>query len=358
MKLGLVGLLAAGKTTLFNLLTGAADETFAAGRPEARVGMATVPDPRVDWLASLYKPRRTVYAQIEYLDLPALSPGESRAGRNQFLSAARNVDALVQVVRSFRDEAVPHVLGEIDPARDLELLQMELLLADLGVVEKRIERLRGQKKLNKENLVELEALEKILPVLEAAGRVASVELTEEEKAVLRGFAFLTERPVLVVVNQDEEQFRTGVYPGAEKLAALAQAHGMPVLPLCGRLELEIARLEPAERAFFLADLNLTESGIARLARAAYDLLGLISFFTVGEDEVKAWTIEAGTTAKRAAGKIHSDMEKGFIRAEVVSFQDLARLGSMAKVRESGLFRLEGKEYIIQDGDIITFRFNV
>ncbi|NLG83637.1 MAG: redox-regulated ATPase YchF [Firmicutes bacterium] len=358
MKLGLVGLPAAGKTTIFNLLTGAEDEGFATGRPEARVGMATVPDPRVDWLASLYRPRRTIHAQIECLDLPGLSLGESRTGRNQFLSAARNVDALVQVVRSFRNEAVPHLLGEIDPARDLELLQTELLLADLDVVEKRIERLRGQKKLSKENLIELGALEKILPVLETAGRVASVDLTEEEKAALRGFAFLTERPVLVVVNQDEEQFRTGVYPAAEKLMAMARAHGMPVLPLCGQLELEIARLEPAERAFFLADLNLTESGIARLARAAYDLLGLISFFTVGEDEVKAWTIQAGTNARRAAGKIHSDMEKGFIRAEVVSYQDLARLGSMAKVREHGLFRLEGKEYIVQDGDIITFRFNV
>ena len=360
MRLGLVGLPGSGKTTLFNLLTGAEESTgvFAAGRPEARVGVATVPDRRVDWLSTLYKPRRTIHAQIECIDLPGLAIGESRAGHNQFLSAVRNVDALLQVVRAFRNEAVPHVLGEVDPARDLELLQMELLLADLGVVEKRIERLRGQKKLGKENAMELGALEKILPVLEDEGRVASVGLDEAEKEILRGFAFLTERPVLIVVNQDEEEFRTGVYPGAEKLEDFARAHGMPVLPLCARLELEISRLEPAERAFFLADLNAAESGIDRLARAAYELLGLISFFTVGEDEVKAWTIEAGTNARRAAGKIHSDMEKGFIRAEVVNFQDLERLGSMAKVREKGLFRLEGKEYIVQDGDIITFRFNV
>ena len=232
------------------------------------------------------------------------------------------------------------------------------LLADLGVVEKRIERLRGQKKLGKENAMELGALEKILPVLEAEGRVASVGLDEAEKEILRGFAFLTERPVLIVVNQDEEGFRTGAYPGAERLAAFARAHQMRILPICARLELEISRLEPAERAFFLADLNAAESGIDRLARAAYELLGLISFFTIGAEEVKAWTIEAGTDARRAAGKVHSDMEKGFIRAEVVNFQDLERLGSMAKVREKGLFRLEGKEYLVQDGDIITFRFNV
>ncbi|MGE5549934.1 MAG: redox-regulated ATPase YchF [Bacteroidota bacterium] len=360
MKLGLVGLPTSGKTTVFNLLTGADEATaaFASGRTEAKIGMATVPDGRVDRLARLYQPRRTVRAQIECTDLPGLATGESREGRNQFLSAVRNVDALVQVVRAFRNDAVPHVLESVDPGRDLELLHMELLLADLAVVEKRIERLRAGKKLSKENQVELSALERILPALEAEGRVAAVALSVEEQEQLRGFAFLTERPVLVVVNMDEEQFRSGRYPGEDKLQAYAREHGMLVLPLCAQLELEISRLAPDDRALFLADLNAAQSGIDRLAQAAYELLGLISFFTVGEDEVKAWTIEAGTNAKRAAGKIHSDIERGFIRAEVVRYQDLDDLGSMAKVKEKGLFRLEGKEYVVQDGDIINFRFNI
>lgn len=360
MKLGLVGLPTSGKTTLFNLLTGAdeAMAAFASGRAEAKLGMAVVPDARVDWLSGLYKPRRTIHAQIECTDLPGLAMGESREGHNQFLSAVRNVDALVHVVRAFRNDTVPHVLGEVDPARDLELLHTEMLLADLGVVEKRIERLKAGKKMTKENQVELGALERILPVLEAEGRVASLEFSEAEREQLRGFAFLTERPVLVVVNLDEEQFRSARFPGEEKLRAYAREHLMPVLPLCAQIELEISRLAPDDRALFLVDLNAAQSGIDRLAKAAYELLGLISFFTVGEDEVKAWTIEIDTPAKRAAGKIHSDIERGFIRAEVVNYQDLTAAGSMAKVKEKGLFRLEGKEYIVQDGDIINFRFNI
>lgn len=360
MKLGLVGLPASGKTTIYNLLTGADEATgaFGGGRPEARVGMAFVPDRRIDRLTKLYKPRRTVYAQIECIDLPGLSTGESREGRNQFLSSVRNVDALVQVVRAYGNDEVPHVLGGVDPGRDLELLHTELLLADLGVVEKRIERLKTGKKPTRENQVELEALEKILPVLEGEGRVADVPLDEEELEQLRGFAFLTERPVLVVANLDEEQFRAGRFPGEERLRDYAFRRQMPVLPLSARIELEISRLAPEDRAEFLADLQADQSGIDRLARAAYDLLGLISFFTVGEDEVKAWTIERGTNAKHAAGKIHSDIERGFIRAEVVKYRDLEELGAMAKVREKGLFHLEGKEYVVEDGDIINFRFNV
>ena len=360
MKLGLVGLPTSGKTTIFNLLTGAdeATSTYASGRQEARVGMAVVPDERVERLAGIYHPRRTVRAQIECTDLPGVNVGESREGRNQFLSAVRDVDALVQVIRAFDNPAVPHVLGGIDPPRDLELLQMELLLADLGVVEKRIERLRTGKKLSKENQVELAALERVLPVLETEGRVAMVDLSEEEREQLRGFAFLTDRPVLAAVNLDEEQFRRERYSGRDELLAYARRNRMAVLPICAQLELEISRLAPEDRAPFLADLAVAQSGIDRLAQAAYRLLGLISFFTVGEDEVKAWTIEAGTNARRAAGKIHSDIERGFIRAEVVRYRDLDESGSMAGVREKGLFRLEGKEYIVQDGDIINFRFNI
>jgi len=360
MKLGLVGLPTSGKTTLYNLLTGADEATaaFASGRTEAKVGTASIPDRRVDRLAGIYRPRRVVHAQVECTDLPGLATGEGREGHNQFLSAIRNVDALVQVVRVFRNDAIPHVLGGVDPARDLELLHVELLLADLGVVEKRIERLRNGKKITKENVLELGALERILPVLEAEGRVSTVELSADEQDQLRGFAFLTDRPVLVVANLDEEQFRAGRFPGEEKLRTYAREHEMPILPLCAQVELEISRLAPEDRSLFLADLNAAESGIDRLARSAYNLLGLISFFTVGEDEVKAWTIEANTNARRAAGRIHSDIERGFIRAEVVNYHDLDALGSMARAREKGLFRLEGKEYIVQDGDIINFRFNI
>ncbi|MGE5529890.1 MAG: redox-regulated ATPase YchF [Patescibacteria group bacterium] len=360
MKLGLVGLPTAGKTTLYNLLTGANEATasFASGRVEARTGVAVVPDARIDWLSRLYKPRRTVHAQIECIDLPGLAVGEAREGKNQFLASVRNVDAIVQVVRAFASGSVPHLLGGVDPARDLELLHTELLLADLDVVERRAGKLKEGRKLTPENRLELDALEKLHPVLAAGGRAADVELSRAEAEQLRGFALLTERPVLVVVNMDGEQFRAGDYPARDRLLGYAREHKLPVLPLCIEDELEISRLDPEDRAVFLAELKLEESGVHRLARAAYDLLGLISFFTVGEDEVRAWTIQAGTAAKSAAGKVHSDIERGFIRAEVVRYGDLESLGTMAKVREKGLFRLEGKEYVVQDGDIINFRFNV
>jgi ribosome-binding ATPase len=350
MKIGLVGLAGSGKTTLFNLLT----ERFGGGpagqKMAANVGMARVPDQRIDFLSAMYKPKKTIYAQIEFTDLPGLVPNQ---GGHSFLTSVRNVDALVQVVGAFKDSQA----SEVDPWRDLEVLHTELLFADLEVVEKRIERMESGKK-RKENEDELELLKKCREILEGEGRLETLDLKEGQAEMISGYGFLTQKPMLVVVNLDEEEWRQKSYPQQEKLEKYSKEQGVPVVAICAKTEMEIGMLEPQERMEFLSDVGITESGIDRLARATYGHLRLISFFTVGEDEVRAWTIEKGTNAKRAAGKIHSDIERGFIRAEVVKYQLLHDLGSMVKIKEKGLFQLEGKEYIVDDGDIINFRFNV
>lgn len=354
MKIGLIGLAGSGKTTLFQLLTEGQGGGAAAGKMAANVGMARVPDLRIDFLSGMYKPKKTTYAQIELTDIPGLVP---KSGSHGFLSAARNVDALVQVVRAFSDATVPHPSDTIDPWRDLELIHTELLLADLEVVEKRIERLTSgkQKGIQQE---ELDLLQSCKRILEEEGRLDTLDLTESQTELVSGYAFLTLKPLLVVVNMDEDQWRSGVYPGKDRLEQYSREQGVPVVGVCAQTEMEIGLLAPDERAEFLSDLGITESGIDRLARATYQHLKLISFFTVGEDEVRAWTIEKGTSAKRAAGKIHSDIERGFIRAEVVKYKDLHELGGMAKLKEKGLFRLEGKDYTMEDADIVNFRFNV
>lgn len=351
-----------GKTTIFNLLTGAGAKTsnYLTGKTDTNVGTAVVPDSRVDFLSRLYRPKKTTYAQIRFSDLPGLVRGSSQGEGvgNQFLNAVRNVDLLVHVVRSFESPEVPHVDGSVDLLRDIETIEMELLFADMELVEKRIERIKGGKKIKKENALELELMEKCLDALENEITIRHLELSNEERLILKNYNFLTDKPLLLVVNTDEEQFRSKSYPGKFELEAYASSKGLPVLEICGNIEMEISRLPNEDKEMFLADLGVTQSGVDRLARAAYDYLKLISFFTVGGDEVKAWTIPAGTDAKRAAGKVHSDMERGFIKAEVVKYKDLEYYGSMAKVKEKGLFRLEGKEYIVKDGDIINFRFNV
>ncbi|MCL6635080.1 MAG: redox-regulated ATPase YchF [Peptococcaceae bacterium] len=362
LNCGLIGLPMVGKTTIFNLLTGAGAETsnFLTGRAETNVGAARVPDRRVDFLSGLYRPRKTTYAQIQFSDVPGLVRGSSQGKGvgNQFLSAVRNADLLVHVVRAFVNPEVPHVDDSIDPLRDIETVGLELLFADMEIVEKRIERIKGGKKVKKEHALELAIMEKCLAALENEIPIGRLELSEEERLALKNYSFLTEKPLLLAVNTDEGQFRSRTYPGRDELESYAAARGLPVLEICGKIEMEISQLPDEDREVFLADLGVAQSGIDRLARAAYGYLGLISFFTVGEDEVKAWTIRKGTDARRAAGKIHSDFERGFIKAEVVKYSDLESLGSMAKVREKGLFRLEGKEYVVQDGDIINFRFNV
>jgi hypothetical protein len=361
VKIGIVGLPMVGKTTVFNLLTQAHQETSAymTGRRDTNVGVAKVPDRRIDWLSALYKPKKTIYATIDVFDVVGLVRGAS-AGQgvgNEFLNSIRDADAVIHVVRAFQNPDVVHVEGSLDPWRDLETVNYELLLSDLEVVEKRIEKINTGKK-RPEHEVELSALEKCKEALEAERPIHGVQFTPAEAAALRGFTFFTEKPVILVVNVDEQQFRTGEWPSQAQLAAWAAERNIPLVPVCGQLEAELVELSGEDRGLFLADLGLNESGVERIARAAYRKLGYLSFFTVGEDEVRAWPIHAGLCAKEAAGKVHSDIERGFIRAEVVAYDDLARLGTMVRVKEAGLFRLEGKEYLVQDGDIINYRFAV
>ncbi|AQS59577.1 redox-regulated ATPase YchF [Desulforamulus ferrireducens] len=359
---GIIGLPLVGKTTIFNLLTNSEQEisNFLSGKTETITASAKVPDKRIDFLANMYKPRKTTYAQIQFSEVPGLVRGasEGKGVGNQFLSAIRNADLLVHVVRAFKNQDVPHVEDDINPLRDIETIAVEILLADMDLVEKRIERIQSGKKITKENAFELEVLKKCLAALEEESPISQLGLSEEEKHTLRNYAFLTEKPMMLVINIDEDQFKAGTYPGKEEVEKYAASKGIAVLEICGRMEMEISQLPEEDRALFMEDLGISEPGIDRLARTVYDYLGLISFLTAGEDEVRAWTIKKGTDAKKAAGKIHSDIERGFIRAEVVAFDDLVEAGSMAKVKEKGLFRLEGKEYIVQDGDIINFRFNV
>jgi len=362
LQIGLVGLPLVGKTTFFNLLTGADAETagYMGATNEVHTGNATVPDERVDFLTKFYRPRRTIHAQIQFKDIPGVqkeAPGAGLGGK--FLDEVRGSEVLVHVVRAFSDSDVPHPAGSIDPLRDIDDFNTELILADLELIEKRMERVKkAKKKVARQCAAEMEILARFQEALENERPVSTVKLSDTERQIIAGHSFLTEKPVILAVNLDEEQLAAGVYEGSEKVREYAGKKGFPVIEICAKIEMEISRLPREDRAEFLADMGLKESGIARLARAAYDYLELISFFTVGEDEVKAWTIRKGTNAKKAAGKIHSDMERGFIRAEVFHFSDLYELGSVAKVRERGKFRLEGKDYIVQDGDIINFRFNV
>lgn len=362
LNCGLIGLPTVGKTTFFNLLTGAVAQTsdFFTGKTETNMGTAIVPDRRIDFLGSLYSSRKTIYAQIQFSDVPGLVKGASQGKGvgNQFLNAIRNVDMLVHVVRVFQNKDVIHVDGEIDPMRDIETISLEILFADMEIIEKRIERIKTGKKIKTEHHKELRLLEKCMESLENEIPISQLELPEDEKEILKNFSFLTGKPLILAVNTDEEQLRSGSYPGKEQLEAYAGTRGLPVLEVCGRIEMEINQLPPEDREEFLVDLGIAQSGIDRLARTAYDFLGLISFFTIGDDEVKAWTISRGTDAKSAAGKVHTDMERGFIRAEVVKYRDLEVLGTMAKAKEKGLARLEGKSYLVEDGDIINFRFNV
>lgn len=362
LSAGLIGLPMVGKTTIFNLVTNAGAETskFLTGKSDTNISLAPVPDPRVDFLSDLYKPRRTVHAQVKFSDVPGLVSGASQGKGvgNAFLDGIRQADLLVHVVRAFDSPGVLHVDGSVNPIRDVETVDLELLFADIDFVEKRIQRIEGGKKIKKENIEELAVMKKCLESLEKEIPMSRVDLDENDREVLKNYSFFTDKPMILVVNTDESQFRSGDYPGKEDLESLAGRRGIRLIEVCGQMEMEISQLPPEDRDLFMADLGIGELGARRLARAAYDTLGLISFFTVGEDEVKAWTIDSGTDAKKAAGKIHSDIERGFIRAEVVRYDDLKDLGNMARVKEKGLARLEGKEYIVQDGDIINFRFNV
>lgn len=355
VDVGLIGLPRSGKTTIFNLLTGQQVEVnqFGGGKVESRRGLAAVPDQRLDRLAEMYHPRKVTPAQVTVVDVPGLSHSET-GGPNRFLHDVRLVDALVHVVRGFASDLgdAPH------PLDDLQDMELELGLSDLDLLEKRRQRIGAGKKVTREQQDELNLVTRLIDALENGDRLDRVDLTPEESSFLRNYQFLTLKPMVWVINVDDAAFQERDFMGKDEIMALAESKGIPVVLMAGVLEQEIQALEDADREVFMADLGLTQSGLARVAHATYASLGLISFLTAGEDEVRAWAIAQNTTAKAAAGRIHSDIERGFIRAEVVAFEDLMRAQSMSKARDQGLVRLEGKDYVMKDGDIVNFRFNV
>jgi GTP-binding protein YchF len=354
-----IGFPSTGKTTLFQLMTSVRDSP--RGKGDVSIGISRVPDERLDRLTAMYNPRKRVPATVEFTDI--IAPARTGAGALVDVAGYKNADALVHVVRAFRDAAVPHPSGSIDPARDAQAMEEELILADLGIAERRLERL--EKDLKKTRTPDLEKerdlVQRCKASLEAGEPLRALTLTGDDRKRLRGFQFLSAKPLLVVVNVDEADIASvgsGVAAVAQQagLTAFLARAATRAVALCAKIELEIADLEGTDAAAFLADLGLQESGLDRVIRTTYDLLGYMSFFTVGEDECRAWSIARGTPAHLAAGEIHSDIQRGFIRAEVVAYDALVGRGSMAACRDHGEVRLEGKEYIVQDGDIINFRF--
>ena len=382
LRAALIGFGSSGKSTLFQLMTSAHSTARTThGKGETSVGISKVPDARLDKLTEMYNPRKRVPATVEFTDLAAMAAG---AKALVDVVAYKNADALVHVLRAFSDPSVPHPSGSIDPARDARAMEDELILADLGVAERRLERL--EKDLKKSKSAELERERDVLVIcrsaLEQGKPLRALDLKGEDLKRLRGFQFLSAKPLLIVINLDESQLTSSTVPGgganeksdgtksgggdaATRIDLAAAATGLTsflshastaAVAVCAKIELEIAQLDAADATAFLADLGLSASGLDRVIRASYDLLGYISFFTVGEDECRAWSIPRGTPAQLAAGEIHSDIARGFIRAEVVSYDALVARGSMAVCRDHGEVRLEGKDYVVQDGDIINFRF--
>lgn len=365
MKLGIVGLPNVGKSTLFNAITnaGAQSANYPFCTIEPNVGMVAVPDSRLDALAKLYDPDKFTPAVIEFVDIAGLVRGASKGEGlgNKFLSHIREVDAVVHVVRCFEDGEIVHVDGEIGPRRDIETIGLELIFSDIDIVDRKIDRsLKAAKGGDKALAAQADTLRRLKAHLEEGKPARSFDCDEEERAALDDMPLLSAKPVVYAANMSEADFTSGIksnkfYNEVEEIAASEHAE---VLPICAKIEEEITDMPPEDKLLFLEEMGLHESGLDRLIKKSYDLLGLISYLTAGKQEVRAWTITKGTKAPQAAGKIHSDFEKGFIRAEIVSFDELMACGSMAAAREKGLVRSEGKDYVMQDGDVVLFRFNV
>jgi GTP-binding protein YchF len=369
MKIGIVGLPQVGKTTIFRLLTqGRVDTSSWGGGREAHVGIAYVPDERLERLAELIKPPKTTYATVEYVDLPGLSRGEGQAAMQgkakdmaTYLNSLKNIDALLHVVRGFDDPNFPHVEGSVDPIRDIGIFELEMIFSDLAIVDKRLERLdKDLKKIKSQELeMEREILQRFREALENEQPLRELELAAEEEKRVRGFTFLTAKPILILVNigdQDASGIESVV--NAPGLREQASRRNVGITAVCGRIESEIAALPAEDAKMFMEDFGISGKALDRIIQKSYDLLGVFSFYTAGEPEVRAWTIPHNTTAVEAAGVIHTDMEKGFIKAEVVSFKELMELGSFQAAKSKGVLRLEGKGYKVQEGDVILFRFNV
>ena len=364
MKLGMVGLPNVGKSTLFNAITnaGAQSANYPFCTIEPNIGMVSVPDERLDKLAEMYEPDKFTPATIEFVDIAGLVKGASKGEGlgNKFLSHIREVDAIIHVVRCFENDDITHVDGNIDPARDIETINLELILSDLDILSRRLDNRRKAMKGDKTIAAEVAFLERLTKFMEEGKTARAAEISKDEEEYLKDVALLTIKPVIYACNMGENDFIGGIEANKyyQQVKKIAEEEGAETFPICAEMEAEIAELDGDEKKMFLEDMGLDSSGLARLIKKSYALLGLISFLTAGKPEVRAWTIKKGTKAPQAAGKIHTDFERGFIRAEVVSFDDLMACKTMAAAKEKGLVRSEGKEYVMNDGDIVLFRFNV